>query len=331
MKTLIVTSMGALMLASSGISGGDVVHADSANATNLQKGTDFATMHYQVSASEDISKFAEFESIQAHIDTGKWTVNVMEDNPYKRVILFSDEKGLPQYKSIYVKETTRHKLIDFHKGLLVNKVLEGSTTNAGHNEDNEVNKPTDTDTDEDKDNTANEEQDKENNANEDKDVDDFVEFDMVEDQTDIDDDQWQVVEDNDHKRVMVGSNEEGQNQFKSIFIKDTNRLKVIDFRGGLVFNGILEDIEDSDSQEDQTVEEESVEIDDFVEFDIVEEQTGVDEDHMRIVENNPHKRVMLITNENGQQQFKSIFVKDTNRLKIIDFKNGLLFNEVIDG
>ncbi|WHX26937.1 hypothetical protein QNH47_03530 [Virgibacillus halodenitrificans] len=329
MKTLIVTSMGALMLASTGISGGDVVHADSANATNLQKGTDFATMHYQLSASEDISKFAEFESIQAHIDTEKWTANVMEDNPYKRVILFSDEKGIPQYKSIYVKETTRHKLIDFHKGLLVNKVLDESAANGEQNKDNDSNEHTDTD--EDKDDTANEDQDKENNATEDQDVDDFVEFDMVEEQTDIDDDQWQVVEDNDHKRVMIGSNEEGQNQFKSIFIKETNRLKVIDLRGGLVYNGILEDAEDSDSQEDQTVEEESVEIDDFVEFDIVEEQTGVDEDNMKVVENNPYKRVLLITNENGQQQFKSIFVKETNRLKIIDFQNGLLFNEVIDG
>ncbi|APC48868.1 hypothetical protein BME96_11975 [Virgibacillus halodenitrificans] len=329
MKTLIVTSMGALMLASTGISGGDVVHADSANATNLQKGTDFATMHYQLSASEDISKFAEFESIQAHIDTEKWTANVMEDNPYKRVILFSDEKGIPQYKSIYVKETTRHKLIDFHKGLLVNKVLDESAANGEQNKDNDSNEHTDTD--EDKDDTANEDQDKENNATEDQDVDDFVEFDMVEEQTDIDDDQWQVVEDNDHKRVMIGSNEKGQNQFKSIFIKETNRLKVIDFNGGLVYNGILEDAEDSDSQEDQTVEEESVEIDDFVEFDIVEEQTGVDEDNMKVVENNPYKRVLLITNENGQQQFKSIFVKETNRLKIIDFQNGLLFNEVIDG
>ncbi|MEC2158509.1 hypothetical protein [Virgibacillus halodenitrificans] len=329
MKTLIVTSMGALMLASTGISGGDVVHADSANATNLQKGTVFATMHYQLSASEDISKFAEFESIQAHIDTEKWTANVMEDNPYKRVILFSDEKGIPQYKSIYVKETTRHKLIDFHKGLLVNKVLDESAANGEQNKDNDSNEHTDTD--EDKDDTANEDQDKENNATEDQDVDDFVEFDMVEEQTDIDDDQWQVVEDNDHKRVMIGSNEKGQNQFKSIFIKETNRLKVIDFNGGLVYNGILEDAEDSDSQEDQTVEEESVEIDDFVEFDIVEEQTGVDEDNMKVVENNPYKRVLLITNENGQQQFKSIFVKETNRLKIIDFQNGLLFNEVIDG
>ncbi|WP_060681513.1 hypothetical protein [Virgibacillus halodenitrificans] len=329
MKTLIVTSMGALMLASTGISGGDVVHADSANATNLQKGTDFATMHYQLSASEDISKFAEFESIQAHIDTEKWTANVMEDNPYKRVILFSDEKGIPQYKSIYVKETTRHKLIDFHKGLLVNKVLDESAANGEQNKDNDSNEHTDTD--EDKDDTANEDQDKENNATEDQDVDDFVEFDMVEEQTDIDDDQWQVVEDNDHKRVMIGSNEKGQNQFKSIFIKETNRLKLIDFNGGLVYNGILEDAEDSDSQEDQTVEEESVEIDDFVEFDIVEEQTGVDEDNMKVVENNPYKRVLLITNENGQQQFKSIFVKETNRLKIIDFQNGLLFNEVIDG
>ncbi|MCJ0931441.1 hypothetical protein MST22_09750 [Virgibacillus halodenitrificans] len=329
MKTLIVTSMGALMLASTGISGGDVVHADSANATNLQKRTDFATMHYQLSASEDISKFAEFESIQAHIDTEKWTANVMEDNPYKRVILFSDEKGIPQYKSIYVKETTGHKLIDFHKGLLVNKVLDESAANEEQNSDNDSNEHTDTD--EDKDDTANEDQDKENNATEDQDVDDFVEFDMVEEQTDIDDDQWQVVEDNDHKRVMIGSNEEGQNQFKSIFIKETNRLKVIDFNGGLVYNGILEDAEDSDPQEDQTVEEESVEIDDFVEFDIVEEQTGVDEDNMKVVENNPYKRVLLITNENGQQQFKSIFVKETNRLKIIDFQNGLLFNEVIDG
>ncbi|WP_121614865.1 hypothetical protein [Virgibacillus halodenitrificans] len=329
MKTLIVTSMGALMLASTGISGGDVVHADSSNATNLQKGTDFATMHYQLSASEDISKFAEFESIQAHIDTEKWTANVMEDNPYKRVILFSDEKGIPQYKSICVKETTRHKLIDFHKGLLVNKVLDESAANGEQNKDNDSNEHTDTD--EDKDDTANEDQDKENNATEDQDVDDFVEFDMVEEQTDIDDDQWQVVEDNDHKRVMIGSNEEGQNQFKSIFIKETNRLKVIDLRGGLVYNGILEDAEDSDSQEGQTVEEETVEIDDFVEFDIVEEQTGVDEDNMKVVENNPYKRVLLITNENGQQQFKSIFVKETNRLKIIDFQNGLLFNEVIDG
>jgi ABC-type glycerol-3-phosphate transport system substrate-binding protein len=48
------------------------------------------------------------------------------------------------------------------------------------------------------------------------------------------------------------------------------------------------------------------------------------------VTDNPGKRILYIVDENGNKQYKTIFVKNTSRLKIINLNgNGIVFNEVL--
>lgn len=49
----------------------------------------------------------------------------------------------------------------------------------------------------------------------------------------------QTVTDNAGKRILLFVDNTGKEQYKSIFIKDTNRLKIIDLNGGQIFNGII--------------------------------------------------------------------------------------------
>lgn len=44
---------------------------------------------------------------------------------------------------------------------------------------------------------------------------------------------------------------------------------------------------------------------------------------------NPQKRIILLENQNGKEMYKSIFIKETGRLKIIEFDKGLIFNDLI--
>ncbi|RIU94734.1 hypothetical protein [Oceanobacillus picturae] len=70
-------------------------------------------------------------------------------------------------------------------------------------------------------------------------------------------------------------------------------------------------------------------MDDFLEYDTLDDVADVDHFNSEVVEDNPHKRIILLKDDNAQPQFKSIFVKDTNRLKIINLHEGLEYNEII--
>ncbi|MUK90819.1 hypothetical protein GMD78_20935 [Ornithinibacillus sp. L9] len=47
------------------------------------------------------------------------------------------------------------------------------------------------------------------------------------------------------------------------------------------------------------------------------------------VTDNNGKRVLLILDDNGEKEYKTIFIKDTNCLKIIDLDDGEIYNEII--
>lgn len=49
----------------------------------------------------------------------------------------------------------------------------------------------------------------------------------------------------------------------------------------------------------------------------------------QVVEDNKANRIIVYKDANGRQQYKSIFVKRDNRLKIINYKGGMLVNQVI--
>jgi len=177
-----------------------------------------------------------------------------------------------------------------------------------------------------------------------EDIYDLAEYEILDDVADADDFNAQVVENSNHKRVILLKDDNGQPQFKSIYVKDTNRLKVIDFKDGLVFNQILDDIEeDIDTDDYEGSDNEAVE-EDNQDNDATEQETGleglaeystlanyvdVNDFNAQVVENNPHKRVIILKDDHGQLQFKSIYVKDTSRLKIINLQGGLVYNGIV--
>ncbi|WP_174616113.1 hypothetical protein [Virgibacillus ihumii] len=67
----------------------------------------------------------------------------------------------------------------------------------------------------------------------------FPEFSVLDEQIDADDYEMQVVEDNEHTRIIILSDEDGNGQFKSVYVKDSNVLKIIDFDQGMVFRGTI--------------------------------------------------------------------------------------------
>ncbi|GAA0595361.1 hypothetical protein GCM10009001_09340 [Virgibacillus siamensis] len=67
----------------------------------------------------------------------------------------------------------------------------------------------------------------------------FPEFSVLDEQIDADDYEMQIVEDNEHIRVIILNDEDGNGQFKSVYVKDTNVLKIIDFDQGMVFRGTI--------------------------------------------------------------------------------------------
>lgn len=87
--------------------------------------------------------------------------------------------------------------------------------------------------------------------------------------------------------------------------------------------------EDSAKEKDEKTKNDK-EIADFPEYDVLAEEITVDDLDVDIKANNSNKRVMLLSDDNGKKQYKSIFIKEKKRLKIISLDDdGQIFNDVI--
>lgn len=87
--------------------------------------------------------------------------------------------------------------------------------------------------------------------------------------------------------------------------------------------------EDSAKEKDEKTKNDK-EIADFPEYDVLAEEINVDDLDVDIKANNSNKRVMLLSDDNGKKQYKSIFIKEKKRLKIISLDDdGQIFNDVI--
>ncbi|MGK7376969.1 hypothetical protein ACSFXN_03945 [Planococcus sp. 1R117A] len=67
------------------------------------------------------------------------------------------------------------------------------------------------------------------------------------------------------------------------------------------------------------------------EYQSIIEQTGSEEYHFQTTADNEDKRILLLADKSGTEQYKTIFIKNTSRLKIINLKDeGQVFNEILD-
>lgn len=68
---------------------------------------------------------------------------------------------------------------------------------------------------------------------------------------------------------------------------------------------------------------------DFTEYEVLKEEMNIQKYQPKVETDNNDTRILIMSDDEGQELYKSIFIKDTNRLKIIEFKRGLIFNEVL--
>ena len=153
----------------------------------------------------------------------------------------------------------------------------------------------------------------------------YEEFAVVNDIIHIDDFNADVVEDNKRKRVVIFNDDQNHPQYKTIYIKKKNRLKVIDFNGGLLFNDVITNQEEIAKEKTNT----ETDLSTFKETAILEEYVDVADYHVKVATDNPHKRVILLYDDNDRMQYKSIYVKDKSYLKVIDLHDDLLYNGTI--
>lgn len=67
------------------------------------------------------------------------------------------------------------------------------------------------------------------------------EYDTIIQNIDNKDYTFETVTDNEDKRILLLSNEDGKEQYKTIYVKKTKRLKIIDVDGeGQIYNGVIE-------------------------------------------------------------------------------------------
>ncbi|MBY7144887.1 hypothetical protein KFZ56_17870 [Virgibacillus sp. NKC19-3] len=184
-----------------------------------------------------------------------------------------------------------------------------------------------------------------NNHTHAEDVDDLVEYDILDDVADADNFNAQIVENNNNKRIILLKDDNDQPRFKSIYGKDTSRLKVIDFNGGLVFNQMIDDTEEEvdvdediaenegnaneaveENDRDSDAAESKTELEGLEEYATLSNYVDVDDGNAQVVEDNPHKRILLLKDGNDQPQFKSIYMKHPHRLKVIELDRGPIYN-----
>ncbi|WP_342576161.1 hypothetical protein MHH37_10055 [Solibacillus sp. FSL K6-1781] len=84
---------------------------------------------------------------------------------------------------------------------------------------------------------------------------------------------------------------------------------------------------EADQLKDDISEEEAAKL---PEYNIIRKQIGDGSYKIVIIANNEETRILHFLNAQGELQYKAVFVKETNRLKIINTKgDGNIFNQVI--
>lgn len=85
------------------------------------------------------------------------------------------------------------------------------------------------------------------------------------------------------------------------------------------------------NNEEASIENDSSEMEEFDEYDTIQDEADIEDLKADVVEDNSNKRIILFK-DNDQKVYKSIFIKNKNRLKIIDIQDdeGQIYNDEID-
>lgn len=231
MKTLLIT-LGSILLVIGGIAGFTLkANADKSNETEVidheasveqieNEEKDLAedeTNDSKASEDEDtitetevdsdvseIADFEEYEKLTQYVDTDAYDAHVKKDNSNKRIMLFTDSDKYVQFKTIYIKHKDMLKVIDKDKGVLYYGSID--TEQASKNETSKA------------------------------DTKNADEMSVIKNHLDVDQYNVENVKDNQHKSIILFKDDKGKVAYKSIFDKKSQRLKIIDTDGGILFN-----------------------------------------------------------------------------------------------
>lgn len=224
MKKLLATTLSAALLTTGGFGAANALHADKAEASTSKYESTQANheSRYQLNLTADeLKQFPEYATVASKINVNGLTAKVTEDNSNKRIILFSDARGQGKYKSIFVKKANSLKVIDFRGGEIFFGTVKpaeaapGTSTEVTPEGTKPENKPA---------------------ADQTSKIAEYAKLSSVVNVTNLN---LQVVEDNASKRILTLKDQNGRVKYKSIFVKRTNMLKVINTKGGQVFYGSI--------------------------------------------------------------------------------------------
>lgn len=141
----------------------------------------------------------------------------------------------------------------------------------------------------------------------------------------------EIVEDTKEKRIILFNNYEGEATYKSIYMKQSNHLKVVDINEGVVLDQVIEPNSGDGGLVFPIVEEAypMTDLQSLQEYEALAGRLPIEHLAAEIITDDAEKRVVLFSKE-GQEQYKSIYMIQTNHLKIVDFSQGLIFNESLD-
>ncbi|WP_432353871.1 hypothetical protein [Sporosarcina sp. A2] len=311
MKKTLITAVSALLISAGGANAATFAHADH----NADAQSSYAHVqhnsNYGQQVNQDITGLEEYASIASVIDPSSFTTRVTEDNVSNRVILFSDNYGRTQYKSVFVKKTGLLKVVNLKGGgvVLETTVKAGATTPAPEVKPDA--KPGQTASG----------------------ITGLPEYQTLAGAVDLTDITPVIVSDNFNNRTILLKDANGRELYKSVFVKKTGLLKVINLKGqGVVIETVVK--EDTATPAPEVKPEQkpvakpdqsASAISSLPEYNTLAAHVDLSAITPVVVSDNYNERTILLKGTNGQGQFKSIYVKRTNMLKIINLKGGQIF------
>jgi hypothetical protein len=96
----------------------------------------------------------------------------------------------------------------------------------------------------------------------------------------------------------------------------------------LLLSGVTLNTDHSQQNDNASlIQNNETKLEDYTEYEVLNEKVNIQKYQTKVETDNKNTRILIMSDDEDQEQYKSIFIKDTNRLKIIEFKRGLIFNE----
>src|SRR5699024_5514590 len=130
MKKIILTIASILLVAGGAVGFTMKATADNTSASETKVKNE---QHETQTEEKDTNDLHEYDALNKVVDLNEFTIEEVEDNQNKHVIILKDDQDMPQLKSIYVKNKDRLKVVDFDKRDSFNQALTDTENNINNN------------------------------------------------------------------------------------------------------------------------------------------------------------------------------------------------------